>query len=66
MAKVKVKIPPDLAAALSQAGPARASFDAMPPSHQYEWIRVIDDAKKPETRARRIQNTVKEMAARAR
>ena len=66
MAKVKanVKTPPDLAAALDQSDGARAKFEAMPPSHRSEWIRVIEDAKKPETRQRRIDNTVKAMKAR--
>ena len=32
----------------------RAKFDALAPSHQKEHVRAIDEAKQPETRARRI------------
>ena len=65
MAKAtKTKIPSDLAAALAKADGAAAKFAGMPASHQDEWIRVIEDAKKPQTRARRIKNAVKAMAAR--
>ena len=59
-----MKMPRDLAAALDSADGARAKFEAMPPSHRNEWIRVIEDAKKPETRQRRIENTVKTMLTR--
>jgi uncharacterized protein YdeI (YjbR/CyaY-like superfamily) len=66
MAKaIKTKIPSDLASALAKANGAAAKFEAMPASHQKEWIRVIEDAKKPQTRARRIENAVKAMKARA-
>lgn len=50
--------PKDLKAALTTAG-ALAAFDALPPSHRREHINAIDEAKKPETRARRIENCVK-------
>ena len=48
-----VEVPGDLAAALDAAG-ARAVWDALSFSHQREWAEAVDDAKKPETRARRI------------
>lgn len=51
-------IPDDFAAALKKAGVAEF-FDAYPPSHKREHLRVIADAKKPETRTRRIQSAVK-------
>jgi len=65
MAKAtKTKIPSDLAAALAKSNGSAAKFGAMAASHQKEWIRVIEDAKKPQTRARRIENAVKAMKAR--
>jgi uncharacterized protein YdeI (YjbR/CyaY-like superfamily) len=36
----------------------RASFDALAYSHRKEHVRAIQDAKKPETRQRRIENAV--------
>ena len=66
MAKAtKTKIPSDLATGLAKANGAAAKFAAMPASHQKEWLRVIEGAKKPQTRARRIENAVKAMKARA-
>jgi uncharacterized protein YdeI (YjbR/CyaY-like superfamily) len=56
-------IPADLAQALAKADGARARFDAMPASHQKEWLRVIEEAKKPQTRQRRIENAVKAVKA---
>ena len=55
-------IPPDLAASLSAAG-ASAGFAALPASQQSEALYRIGSAKRPETRERRIAETV-EMALR--
>ena len=51
-------IPQDLKAALTTAG-ALATFERMAPSHRREHINAIEEAKKPETRAGRIENCVK-------
>lgn len=48
-----VEVPPDLSAALDAAG-LRPAFDALAYTHRREYVRVIEEAKKPETRARRI------------
>ncbi|MEV0796686.1 YdeI/OmpD-associated family protein [Kribbella sp. NPDC050281] len=48
-----VEVPADLAAALEEAG-LRKAFDALSYSHRREHVNAINDAKKPETRARRI------------
>jgi hypothetical protein len=53
----QVEVPADLAAALDEAG-VRAAFDRLPPSHRKEHVRAVEDAKKPETRARRIAKAV--------
>jgi uncharacterized protein YdeI (YjbR/CyaY-like superfamily) len=50
-------VPDDLLAALDEAG-LRDAFEAWPPSHQREYVLAIEDAKRPETRAKRIQRTV--------
>lgn len=48
-----VPLPADLADALEDAR-ARAAFDALAPSRRKEFVRAIEEAKAPETRARRI------------
>ena len=51
-------VPPDLARALSKNKTARKNFEAFPPSVKraiFEWIAI---AKRPETRAKRIEETV--------
>ena len=55
-----VTVPDDLAAALGKAK-ARKAFDALSYSHQREYVLWIDDAKKPETRARRIAQAVEKV-----
>lgn len=54
----EVTVPDDLAAALSEDGRARATFDDLSYTHRKEWVRWIEDAKKPETRADRLVKTV--------
>jgi hypothetical protein len=56
--------PPDLAAALDLDPAVRAAFDAMSYTHRKEWVQAVADAKRPETRTRRIAQAV--AAARAR
>lgn len=53
----EVDVPEDLAAALAEAG-ARERFDAAAPSRRKEWVRSVEEAKAPETRARRIAKAV--------
>ncbi|MFN7972265.1 MAG: YdeI/OmpD-associated family protein [Acidobacteriota bacterium] len=55
-ARATIVLPPDVSKALPPA--ARAALAAMAPSHQRAYLGYIDEAKKPETRARRIAATV--------
>lgn len=55
-------IPDDLAAALKKNGKAAAHFDAFPPSVKKGILGWIGQAKRPETREKRIRQTA-EMAA---
>lgn len=57
-----VKPPTDLVKAL-KAAKALDAFSAMSYTHQREHVQAIEDAKKPETRARRIQNCVAMVSA---
>jgi Bacteriocin-protection, YdeI or OmpD-Associated/Domain of unknown function (DUF1905) len=52
-----VEVPDDLAAALAEAG-AREAFDKLSYSHRREHVAAINDAKRPETRQRRIANAI--------
>ncbi len=54
-------LPDDLAAALDDG--ARAFFDGLAPSHRKEWVRWIEEAKKPGTRAARIEKTAEALKA---
>jgi len=51
-------IPPDLEAALAENKAARPNFDAFPPSSKKIILWWIESAKRPETRAKRIEETV--------
>ena len=53
-------IPDDLRAALANAG-AEERFDALAFSKRKEFVRQVEDAKTPETRARRIEKIVRQM-----
>ncbi len=50
--------PPDLAEALRADPIARAAYDRLADSHKREHVRAIESAKKPETRARRIEKAI--------
>jgi Bacteriocin-protection, YdeI or OmpD-Associated/Domain of unknown function (DUF1905) len=50
--------PADFARALDADPAARAVYDRLAYSHQREHVRAIESAKKPETRARRIEKAV--------
>lgn len=56
-----VTLPEDLAAALATAG-ATAAFDALAPSHRKEYVRWVEEAKKAETRAKRVADAVVRIA----
>ena len=53
-----VDVPDDLAAALAAAPGARAAFDALAFTHRKEHARSVAEAKRPETRARRVEAVV--------
>jgi hypothetical protein len=59
-----VELPDDLAAALDAAPGARAAFDACSFSHRREWVEWVAEAKRPETRERRVRGVVEQVLAR--
>jgi hypothetical protein len=50
--------PREFAEALDTDSAARAAFLALPPSHQREYVGWIEEAKKDDTRRRRVQKAV--------
>ena len=58
-----VKVPPELKRALAKNKAAKQAFAKMPYPHQKEYVEAIVEAKKPETRARRIAGALKLMVA---
>ena len=58
-----VEIPADLAAALAADPAAQERFEAMSYSHRREYVDWVCDAKRPETRARRIAACVERVRA---
>jgi uncharacterized protein YdeI (YjbR/CyaY-like superfamily) len=51
-------IPKDFSDALKKSG-LEAFFKGYPPSHQREHLKCIAEAKRPETRKKRIENALK-------
>ena len=58
-----VAVPDDFARALARSPAATKAFDAMPPSHKRRWIAWIGEAKRADTRKRRIEKATREIAA---
>jgi len=58
----EVVMPDALADALARDVAARAAFDALSYTHRKEYARWIDDAKREETRERRVAQTLAEVA----
>jgi hypothetical protein len=59
-----VEVPADLKRALAKIKRAAATLDKLAPSHRREHIRVIMEAKKPETRERRIERMMAKLLER--
>jgi hypothetical protein len=57
----EIELPADLAAALDAE--ARRHYDSLATSHRKEWVRWVEEAKKPETRASRVAKTVEALRA---
>jgi len=58
----EVEVPDDLRAALDAEPAARTAFDALAYSHRKEYARWITEAKRLETRERRVQQTLAMLA----
>lgn len=56
-----VEVPDDLQAALSASAAAQAAWDALSFSKRKEHARSVTEAKKPETRARRVTAVIEKL-----
>lgn len=60
--KADIAVPDDLARALAANAKALAAFDAFAPSHRREYLQWITEAKREQTRASRVAQTVEWLA----
>lgn len=60
--KQALTVPDDLAAALRRNKTAAVNFEAFSPSHRREYIEWITEAKREETRARRVETALEWLA----
>jgi hypothetical protein len=59
-----VAVPEDLTVALEAEPGAREAFDAASFSHRREWVEWVEEAKRAETRSRRVRGVVEQVLAR--
>ncbi|WP_084583670.1 YdeI/OmpD-associated family protein [Sphingomonas azotifigens] len=57
-ARPELPVPAELAAALAADSTARTTFDGFPPSGRRDYCEWIGEAKRPETRARRVEESI--------
>ena len=60
----EVEVPDDLSEALRRNETARAAFEGLSFSHRREYVDSITEAKRPETRARRVERTIQALLER--
>jgi len=61
-ARPELDVPDDLAAALRRNAKARATFDGFAPGYRRDYIEWIVEAKREDTRAKRVAQTVEWLA----
>ena len=57
----EIEVPPDLAEALAAAPAAATAFEGLSFSHRREYVQWITEAKRAETRTRRVAGTVERL-----
>ena len=55
------EVPEILARALKENARARRAWESMPPSHRRRYVGFITEAKRDETRARRVEDSIGQM-----
>lgn len=56
--RASLDVPDDLAAALNKNAKARATFDGFAPGYRRDYIEWITEAKREDTRQRRLEQTI--------
>jgi len=56
-----VNTPRELEQALESDPAARSAYGSMPPSHRHAYVQFVQEAKRPETKVRRIQQALRMM-----
>jgi hypothetical protein len=54
----EIEMPEDLARVLRKDRAARQAFEGLSYTHRKEYVRWVEEAKKPETRQRRVERTI--------
>jgi uncharacterized protein YdeI (YjbR/CyaY-like superfamily) len=57
------EVPKDLADALRRSPPARKAFERMPPSYRRRYVGWVTEAKREETRTRRVHEAIEQIIA---
>ena len=60
--RAELQVPADLTAALKKNKKAMTAFQSFPPSHRREYIEWITQAKREETRQKRLQTAIVQIA----
>lgn len=60
--RARLDMPADFAAALAKVGSAQAHYDAFPPGKQRDYLEWVLEARREETRAKRIAQAVEWLA----
>ena len=60
--KAPFAVPQDMQAAIEAAPAAKATFEAFPPSQQREYVEWVTEAKRDETRAKRLAQSIEWLA----
>ena len=60
--KLLLSVPDDLTSALEKDAKARATFDGFPPSSQRQYVEWLTEAKREQTRQRRLEKTIEWLA----
>jgi hypothetical protein len=59
----EIEMPEDLARVLRKDRVARQAFEGLSYTHRKEYVRWVEEAKKPETRLRRVERTIEMLRA---
>lgn len=54
-------VPPELRSAIRRSAAARRAWDAMAPSHRRRYVSYVTEAKRQDTRARRVARSIEQM-----